>query len=330
MKKRILLIHTGGTIGMVRDEKSGVLKPDLFFRNLLKAIPELAAVADIQVEIPFLFDSAELSPSHWQRLGEIIRGRLDDVQGVVVTHGTDTLAYTASALSYMLMNLPFPVILTGAQKPLAELRTDARANLVNAIELAASDIKEVAVFFDHKLMRGNRITKSHISHFDAFSSPNYPMLAQVGVEIEIYWDNVLKPRGLFHEFHAFDPGVAVLRVIPGGGSDYFQPGPDIRAVVLVAFGAGTVPLRSGRLLLRVEEWIAAGKLVVLLSEARAGRTAPELYESGSMLLKAGALSAADMTFEAAVTKLMFLLGQYRDAALVRRNFLKPLAGEMTI
>jgi L-asparaginase len=329
MKKKILLIHTGGTIGMVRDETSGVLKPDHFYEHLLNMIPELSSVADIEVEIPFLFDSAELDFSHWQALAGIIRARIGRTDGVVITHGTDTLAYTASALSFMLQNLPIPVVLTGAQKPLAELRSDARANLVNAVELATAGIPEVALCFDNRLMRGNRTSKSHISHFDAFTSPNYPPLAEVGLNIDIYWQNVRKPTGLFHLFERFENTVAVLRLFPGCDCSWFQPGPEVRAVLIVAFGAGTVPLLSGNLPRRVETWLGDGRTVALMSEARGGCVAPQLYESGDRLLKLGVLPGADMTFEATVTKLMFLLGQYRDNADVRRGFLTSLAGEMS-
>ena len=314
---------------MVRDEASGVLKPDRFYEHLLAVIPELSSIADIEVDIPFVFDSAELDFSHWQTLAGIIRGRIGRTDGVVITHGTDTLAYTASALSFMLQNLPIPVILTGAQKPLAELRSDARANLVNAIELATAGIPEVAVFFNNRLMRGNRTSKSHISQFDAFTSPNYPPLAEVGLNVDVYWQNVRKPAGLFHLFDRFENSLAVLRLFPGCDCTWFQPGADIRAVLIVAFGAGTVPLQSGGLVQRVERWLADGMTVALLSEARGGRMAPHLYESGDRLLKMGVLAGADMTFEATVAKLMFLLGQYRDGADVRRGFLTSLAGEMT-
>ncbi len=328
MKKKILLIHTGGTIGMVRDE-AGVLKPDRFFAHLQSVIPELSSLAGIEVEIPFVFDSAELHFGHWKQLGEIVKGRVGKADGVVVTHGTDTLAYTASALSFMLHNLPIPVILTGAQKPLAELRSDARANLINALELASSGIPEVAVFFDDRLMRGNRTSKSHISNFDAFASPNYPALADVGLNIDIHWGNVRRPAGLFHLFDRFSGEVAVLRLFPGCDLRWFQPDAAVRAVLVVAFGAGTVPLASGDLLRRVEEWLAQGKVVALMSEARGGRVEPSLYESGHRLQSLGVLPCADMTFEAAVCKLMFLLGQYGDNADVRRTFLTPLAGEMS-
>jgi len=330
MKKKILLIHSGGTIGMSRDSRSGVLRPDRFYASLLKVIPELSTIAEVQVEIPFVFDSAELNFQHWQKLAAIIKDHLPGIDGVVITHGTDTLAYTASALSYMLHNITIPVILTGAQRPLGELRSDARNNLINAVELATADIPEVCIFFDYKLMRGNRTSKSHINFFDAFFSPNYPLLAEVGINSEIYRSNLLKPGGHFHVFDKFSSALAVLKLFPGCNSDYFQPGSDIRAVLVIAFGAGTIPLRSGNLPARIEKWLEQGKLVVLLSEARGGRIEPQLYESGSRLLEMGAISAGDMTFEAAATKLMFLLGQYEQPALIRSHFQKSLAGEMTL
>lgn len=331
MKKKILLIHTGGTIGMTKDQESGVLKPDRFYKSLVKVVPELYDIADIEVEIPFVMDSSELNFPQWREIATLIKNRIDSIHGVVITHGTDTLAYTASALSYMLMNIPVPVILTGAQKPLIELRSDARANFINTIELAtSSEIKEVAVFFADKLMRGNRTVKRHINHFDAFDSPNYPLLAQVGIDIEIYKQNLLPSGGLFHVFDQMDNSIAVYKTFPGCTNNYFQPNQDIRAVVLIGYGAGTLSLETGDLLKMVENWIEEGKLVILMSETRAGRVNPSLYESGSELLKRGVLHTGDMTFEAAITKLMFLLGQYQEPAMIKKNFSKSLAGEITI
>lgn len=331
MKKKILLIHTGGTIGMTKDLDSGVLKPDRFYQSIIKVIPELYDIADIEVEIPFIIDSSELNIPHWQTLARLIKSRIDSVHGVVITHGTDTLAYTASALSYMLMNVPIPVILTGAQKPLSELRTDARSNFINTIELATSqEIKEVAIFFDDKLMRGNRTVKKHINHFDAFGSPNYPLLAQVGIDIDIYDQNLLAPGGLFHVFEAMDNAIALYKIFPGCRHDFFQPGKDIRAVMIIGYGAGTLPLQDGSLLQRIESWLNEDKLVVLMSETRGGKLDPNLYESGSTLLKHGVLHTGDMTFEASITKLMFLLGQYNELSIIRKNFTKSLAGEITV
>ncbi len=329
--KKILLIHTGGTIGMNKDDESGVLVPDKFYDSLLKVIPELSDIADIEVEIPFVVDSSELNFPHWIKIADIIKSRIDSVNGVVITHGTDTMSYTASALSYMLMNVPIPVILTGAQKPLSNIRTDARSNFINAVVLATDPrIKEVAVFFDDKLMRGNRTIKRHINHFAAFSSPNYPLLANAGIDIDVFEGNLLKPGGLFHVFDKLDNSIAVYKSFPGCGGDYFQPGDDIRAVLIIGYGAGTVSLASERLVTRTQKWIEAGKLVVLMSETRAGKLNPKLYESGAALLDLGVMHAGDMTFEAGLTKLMFLLGQYKETAIIRKNFTKSLAGELSV
>ncbi|HDP95039.1 MAG TPA: asparaginase [Candidatus Aminicenantes bacterium] len=328
MPRRLLLIHTGGTIGMVRDQASGVLKPDLLYDSLTGFIPELKHLADIQIEIPFLLDSSDLTSTHWQVLAELIHANHNHIEGVVITHGTDTLAYTASALSFMLANPPFPVILTGAQKPLSEIRSDARSNLINAVELALSEIRETAILFDHRLMRGNRTVKSHINHFDAFSSPNYPLLARVGMDIEIYHRNLLSTAGgLFHIMTEMDNSIDVYRLFPGCRTTSFTPGQDTRAVVLVAFGAGNVSLKNGNLIDRVKQWHREGRLVVILSESGAGRLDPGLYESGARLLDAGAVHGGDMTFAASITKLMFLLGHCDDPAGIRKGFLSSLAGE---
>ncbi len=330
MKKKVLLIHTGGTIGMVRNIQNGTLKPDQFYESILKFVPELEQIAHIEVEIPCLLDSAEIHIPHWQAIGRLIRRYQNQVQGVVITHGTDTLAYTASALSYMLMNVPFPVILTGAQKPLGELRTDARNNFVNAIEMATLDIPEVAIYFDYKLMRGNRTIKSHITHFDAFSSPNYPLLGEVGLDIVIYPQNMIKPQGLFHVFDAFDASIAVLKLFPGIDIRYFNPDDQVKAVLLIAWGAGTVPTAYTQLLPQIKKWLDAGKIVAMISETKAGCAAPQLYESGNRLLDMGVLSAGDMTFEAALTKLMFLMAQRDNYEEIKRNFMKSLAGERSV
>lgn len=329
MKKKVLLIHTGGTIGMTRDTNSGILKPDLFYDSIIKFIPELSQIADIEVKIPFIIDSSELTTDHMKKIVSIIKDNSDLFSGVVISHGTDTLSYTASALSYMLMNPTFPVILTGAQKPLSEIRSDARSNLVNAIELSTMDIKEVSIFFDDKLMRGNRTTKSHINHFDAFSSPNYPLLAKTGINIDIHRRNILKQEGLFHIFDKFDNSVSVLKIFPGFSHSCFNPGEKIRAVIIIAYGAGTIPLKDKTFLKKVEKWVFDGKLVVLMSETRAGKLQPEMYESGKILSDIGVLNSGDMTFEATITKIMFLLGQYKKISLIKKNFRKSLAGEIT-
>lgn len=327
MKKKILLIHTGGTIGMIKDKDSGVLKPDSFYNSISKMIPELSDIADIITEIPFVVDSSELNSEHWGEIADLIGKYVEVVDGVVITHGTDTLTYTASALSFMLQNLPIPVVLTGAQKPLSELRTDAKSNLINAIELATCGVNEVSIFFDDKLMRGNRSIKKHINHFDAFDSPNYPLLGKVGIDVEIYEKNVLKNNGIFHIFNKFDHSIAVFKTFPGCSTDYFVPDKDIRAILLITYGAGNIPLKNNDLYEKVLDWIDQGKIVALLSETKAGRVDTSLYESGNKLLEAGVVHSKDMTFETVITKLMFLLGQYEDTDLIKKYFKKSLAGE---
>jgi len=330
MRKKVLLIHTGGTIGMSRDIDSRILRTDNLYESISRFIPELSEIADIDIEIPYLIDSSELTGEHLRKIAGVIKKNVDKYSGFVISHGTDTLAYTASALSYMLMNPTFPVILTGAQKPLSEIRSDARSNLINAIELSTMNIKEVAIMFDDKLMRGNRTIKSHVNHFDAFSSPNYPLLAKTGINIEVYRKNILKHDGLFHIFDSFDNSVAVMKIFPGFSPSCFKPGENIRAVIIIGYGAGTVPIDKTGILEKVEKWISEDKLVVLMSETKAGKLDPGIYESGEKLLEMGVVDSGDMTFEAAITKIMFLLGQYRDISIIKKNFGKSLAGEISL
>ncbi|MEN8222497.1 MAG: asparaginase [Acidobacteriota bacterium] len=329
MTKKVLLIHTGGTIGMAKDESSGLLRTDVLYDSITRFIPELSKIADIDIEIPYMIDSSELTADHLRKIVRVIKKNVDKYSGFVISHGTDTLAYTASALSYMLMNLNFPVILTGAQKPLSEIRSDARSNLINAVELSTMNIKEVAILFDDKLMRGNRTIKSHVNHFDAFSSPNYPLLAKTGINIEVYRKNILKHDGLFHIFEGFDNSVAVMKVFPGFSHECFDPGENIRAVIIIGYGAGTVPVHNSGIAEKVEKWLSEDKLVVLMSETKAGGLDPRLYESGKKLLEAGVVDSGDMTFEAAITKIMFLLGQYKDVSIIKKNFKNSLAGEIS-
>ncbi len=330
MKKRVLLIHSGGTIGMIRDNDCGILKPDSLYESIHQIIPPLSDIADITVKIPFLCDSSDISISHWQQIAALIGESINSVDGVVITHGTDTMAYTASALSYMLSNLPIPVILTGAQKPLSDIRTDARANLINAVELATSSIREVAVFFDDKLMRGNRSTKTHISHFDAFSSPNYPLLAKVGIDVEIYEHNLLNRSGMFHIFTQFDNRLAVFQLFPGCRGQSLIAPQDARAILLIGYGAGNIPCKDDSVIRQVDNWIEEGKLVFLGSETPGGHLAPQLYEGGALLNSRSILNSGDMTHEATITKLMFLLGHHQNASDIRHNFETSLAGEVTL
>ncbi|HEY9766597.1 MAG TPA: asparaginase, partial [Chroococcales cyanobacterium] len=248
-----------------------------------------------------------------------------------IIHGTDTMVYTASALSFALMNLPKPVILTGAQRPIAEIRTDAKSNLVNSIEMATYDIPEVGLYFNNQLFRGNRAKKISIDHFDAFASPNYPQLASVGLKIQIHHGSVRRPTGLFRVQKEFVDKVLILRLFPGMSPEYLLPLLDssIEAFLIEAYGAGNVPILEKSLVPFIERATEKKKIVALSSQSFEGSVDLELYECGTLAAQAGAISCGDMTTEAAAVKMMFLLGQLEDTPKVKKNFNLPLAGEIT-
>src|SRR5262245_1020717 len=236
-KRSILLITTGGTFGMLPDARG-------FLRGVAKTVPEVTALARISVSAPFALDSSSMVPEHWASLARLIASRMDRFDGFVVTHGTDTMAYTAAALSFLLENLKKPVILTGAQRPLLEIRTDARANLVDAVEVATQGLPEVAICFGGLVLRGNRARKCSLTDYRAFQSPNYPHLGEIGARLAMYEDRVRKPRGRFRLRSELDPRVLHLRLAPGlaGTSLRGLDLESIRGVVLEAFGAGNIPL----------------------------------------------------------------------------------------
>ncbi len=307
----------------------GELRPGDLTKELFRYIPEAQALADIEVRVLYNMDSSNVQISNWQLLAAEIERELDRYDGFVIIHGTDTMVYTASALSFMLTNLPKPVILTGAQRPISAIRTDAKSNLIGALELATYDVPEVGIYFDHRLFRGNRARKLSIDDFDAFASPNFPVLAQVGLNIELRSDLLRRPSGLFRVNREFSDQVLVLRILPGMAPDLLDPlldGP-ARAIVLEAFGAGNVPIAENSLIPFIERAVGKGKIVALASQSPSGAVDLSLYECGSRAASAGAISCADMTVEAAAVKLMFLLGQFDSRDKVLRNYPLPLAGE---
>lgn len=325
--KRLLLFHTGGTLGMSPFE--GELRPGDLTKELFRYIPEAQDLADIEVRVMYNIDSSNVQIAHWQLLASEIEREVDRYDGFVIIHGTDTMVYTASALSFMLTNLPKPVIMTGAQRPISAIRTDAKSNLIGALELATYDIPEVGIYFDHRLFRGNRAKKLSIDDFNAFASPNFPVLAQVGLNIELRTELLRRPSGLFRVNREFSDQVVVLRIVPGMAPDLFDPlldGP-ARAFVLEAFGAGNVPIAEKSLVPFIERAVSKDKIVALASQSPSGAVDLGLYECGSRAAAAGAVSCADMTVEAAAVKLMFLLGQFESRDKVLRNFALPLAGE---
>ncbi len=329
--KRILIIHTGGTFGMVPMEPSRTLAPADVQDRLLAHVPEITRIADIETEVVFNLDSSNMTPAHWRSLAAFIADRADRYDGFVVIHGTDTMAYTASALSFMLLNLPRPVILTGSQRPLVRIRSDARGNLVNAVEIAATDLAEVGVFFGTRLYRGNRTTKISAERYDAFASPNLPALAEVGVDIRFSAQARRAAAGPFSPFFDFNASVGVIVVFPGLPARFWQQAlaSGVKAFVVEGYGPGNVPIGNESLLPFVERAVASGRLVAINTQCAEGRVDLGLYECGRRAAEAGALSCGDMTVEASIVKMMYLLGRCGSIDEVSRLFVTDLAGELS-
>jgi L-asparaginase len=291
-------------------------------------IPELAELAEVQLELFSNLDSSEIQPEAWVRLSRALARRLPEVDGAVVTHGTDTLAYTASALSFLLPGLDRPVVLTGSQRPLGEVRTDARLNLIDAVTSALRGPPEVTVCFDSKLYRGNRTLKNAVAEYDAFESPNFPLLGTLGVTAT--FARGLPPRPL-RLADALDPRVFLLKVFPG-----LDPGlplvllERVHGLVVEAYGAGNVPVagEGGRSLLPLFREARVRRVpVVVVSQAHRNAVDLSLYQGGAAALAEGAISGGDMTSVAAVTKLMHVLGTTRSLPAVRRAMERSVAGE---
>lgn len=328
--RKVLLLYTGGTIGMMEDPRTGRLRP-FDFNHLYEQVPELnkvqAEIAAHTLDQPM--DSSNMSPAVWVALAEIIRDRYARFDGFVILHGTDTMAYTASALSFMLENLTKPVVLTGSQLPIGMIRTDGKENLITAIEIAAAGVvKEVAIYFEYKLFRGNRTYKFSAEQFHAFESPNYPLLAEAGVHIKVNAAALARPSGKLKVHTRLDPRVAILKIFPGITRpvvDAVLSVPDLQAVVLETFGAGNAPTEPW-LLDSLSRAVKRGLVVVNITQCAAGSVEQGKYETSAELARAGVVGGADMTTEAAVTKLMFLLGQGKDA---KKLFAESLRGELS-
>ncbi len=330
MLKKILLLHTGGTMGMGYSSTTG-LDSTRFSNEVFHYVPDIKNIADIDFKSACSLDSSNIAIPHWLELGHQIEHHMDQYDGFVIIHGTDTMSYTASALSYMLTNLPKPVILTGSQRPLAAIRTDAKNNLINAIELATHDIPEVCVFFDYKLFRGNRTKKLSIDEFDAFKSPNYPPLADVGLHIEIR-NTHRQPSGIFRLHKSFRDEVMCIRLFPNLRPELLNPliHAPVGVFVLEAFGAGNVPNLDFSVLPFIHRMSEAGKLVIIASQCINGAVDLGLYDCGREAMNAGAISAKDMTTEAAIVKSMFLLGEFEgQIQKVKTHFHISIAGEIS-
>lgn len=325
---RILLVHTGGTLGMTGPRPSS-LRPGPFFKTLKRKVPDLFELADVELELFSNLDSSEMQPELWSRLAKRLFERLPAFDGAVITHGTDTLAYTASALSFMLPGLDRSVVLTGSQRPLEEIRSDARLNLVDAVISALRGPCEISVCFDSHLYRGNRVRKVKVSEYDAFDSPNFPPLGVLGVEAA--FEKGLSAQGERRVLPKLEPRVFLLKVFPG-----LDPAlplsllPHLKGLVVEAYGAGTYPASAtlGRSLLPLFKQARARRIpVVLVSQAARNGVSPGLYESGELALREGAISGGDMTSHAALVKLMHALANFKSPSAVRRYLERSVAGE---
>ena len=334
--KRILIIYTGGTIGMVRTP-NGYAPQDGYFRSALEAIPPLNSdeMPDWELyEMSPLLDSSNMTVNEWNKIAQLIADRYDDYDGFVVLHGTDTMAYTASALSFMLGNLSKPVVLTGAQIPLCEVRSDGRDNIITSILIAAGDrAHEVCLYFGGSLLRGNRATKYSADGLIAFVSPNYPPLAEAGISIR-YNDSALlpKPVGKLRLQLLESVPIGVIKVFPGIQFSLFESimTEKLRGIVIETFGAGNIPGDGNALLPIIRRAFANGTVLAVCSQCPQGAVSLGTYETSSALKRAGAVSGLDITTEAAVAKLYYLFSCGYDKETVKREMEHNLRGEMTV
>ncbi|MDA0713981.1 MAG: asparaginase [Bacteroidetes bacterium] len=338
-RSKILLIYTGGTIGMVQDHISGKLYP-FGFDTLLENIPELKRFeVDIDTtQLSRIIDSSDMEPALWTELLEVIRGVYEDYDGFVILHGTDTLAYTSAALSFMIQDLDKPIILTGSQLPIGTIRTDGKENLITAIEIASSKeggkalVPEVAVYFEYTLLRGCRVTKYSAEHFDAFHSPNYPELAEAGIQIT-YNDPYIRKTGnepvRFSEF--MDSRIAILKLFPGITEEHVRYilASGVRGMIMETYGAGNGPSAEW-FITALKEAIDRGMVIFNVSQCLAGSVQHGRYATSSRFEDIGVVSGRDICFEAAITKMMYALGQSPQREVVEAILSIPLAGEMMV
>lgn len=339
---RILIIYTGGTIGMIENPDTRALEP-FDFNHLVENVPKLKLL-DIEIE-SFEFrnpiDSSSMTPDHWKDIAKVISDHYDRYDGFVVLHGTDTMAYTASALSFMLQGLDKPVIITGSQLPIGDVRTDGEENLITALQIAARRdqsghqmVREVAILFEDYLWRGNRATKHSSDNFNAFSSNNYPPLASIGLGIHFNESSLMRQENTppLCVKYDMDTNVMYMDLFPGITENivrHFLSTPGIKGIVMKTFGSGNGPTEKW-FTDALKEAINKDIVVVNISQCSNGSVSEVKYSAGLGIFEAGAIPGKDLTSEAAITKLMHLFGQGLSAKEVKKKMLQPIAGELTI
>ena len=342
-KASLLLIYTGGTIGMKEDINDQTLKP-FDFSQIIEEVPEIRKFAFKIDSYTFdpLIDSSDVEPSLWQSLASLISDRYEDYDGFIILHGTDTMSYSASALSFMLDGLTKPVIFTGSQLPIGVPRTDGKENLILAVEIASAKdidghakVPEVCVCFGSMLMRGNRTSKVNADVFRAFRSPNFPALAEAGINIRYAEELIRKPLDWYQSLKInskLDTRVGILKIHPGITPEavrYFLYSPETRAVIIETYGSGNAP--SGQWFVDiVREAVKSGKIIVNVTQCLTGTVNMNIYATGKSLEKAGVVNGYDSTTESALAKLFFLMGKSTDNEWVRQMMARNLKGEIPL
>ena len=341
-RAHILIIYTGGTIGMIQNAETGALE-SFNFDHLLNHVPELKQLSIDIDTITFdpPIDSSDMEPGMWSRIVTTIEKSYDQYDGYVILHGTDTMSFTASALSFMLEDLMKPVILTGSQLPIGALRTDGKENLITAIEIAAAKkadgtpvVPEVCVFFHEKLMRGNRTTKINSESFGAFGSNNYPLLAMAGTDIQFYNRNIRKyvPGLKLKAHHEYNSNIVIFSLFPGIQQEVVEKllsAKELKGIIFRTYGAGNAPQKKW-LIDALSKATAEGKIIINITQCAGGSVHMERYGTGLQLQEAGVISGHDSTVEAALTKLMYLLGKDLPVEEVRRRMEISFAGEISV